>query len=73
MTEKLPLSHVEVAAVLLCGWGLFLDQDYPTTGFPPFFTLEISVFWEFVQMVFHIVDKNILMEKEFEGTNTHNA
>jgi len=53
--------------------GLFLDQDYPTTGFPSFFTLEISVFWEFVQMVFHIVDKNILMEKEFEGTNTHNA
>ena len=53
--------------------GLFLDQDYPTTGFPSFFTLEISVFWEFVQMVFHIVDKNILMEKEFEGTNTYNA
>ena len=46
--------------------GLFLDQDYPTTGFPSFFTLDISVFLEFVQMVFHIVDKNILMEKEFD-------
>ena len=34
---------------------LFLDQDYPTTGFPSFFTLEISVFLEFVQMVFHTI------------------
>jgi len=39
--------------------GLFLDQDYPTTGFPSFFTLEISVFLEFVQMVFHTIRSQI--------------
>lgn len=37
----------------------FLDQDYPTTGFPSFFTLEISVFLEFVQMVFHTTRSQI--------------
>ena len=39
--------------------GLFLDQDYPTTDFPSFFTLEISVSLEFVQMVFHTIRSQI--------------
>ena len=39
--------------------GLFLDQDYPTTGFTSFFTLEISVSLEFVQMVFHTIRSQI--------------
>ncbi len=38
---------------------LFLNQDYSTTGFASFFTLEISVSLEFVQMVFHTIRSQI--------------